>query len=179
MSRIPERTLSKLLRVVEVNSAEFVQAWLEHFGEISYYCWIQTIAAQQIKYDCEKGTVMSCRSFLVLWQMGFSLFLNVQVAVSQLPLDTLRYYRTTFQWVLCSERGKEERICWNVCTYTRKHFNGMPYPDCFRPAGSHRHSCDFVTDQRPVTVYNQCVSKKSWNETEAWWCNVCSFFLWK
>ena len=38
MSRIPERTLSKLLRVVEVNSAEFVQAWLEHFGEISYYC---------------------------------------------------------------------------------------------------------------------------------------------
>lgn len=38
MSRIPERTLSKLLRVVEANSAEFVQAWLEHFGEISYYC---------------------------------------------------------------------------------------------------------------------------------------------
>ena len=38
MSRIPERTLSKLLRVIEANSSEFIQAWLEHFGEISYYC---------------------------------------------------------------------------------------------------------------------------------------------
>ena len=38
MSRIPERTLSKLLRVIEANSSEFIQAWLEHFGEIRYYC---------------------------------------------------------------------------------------------------------------------------------------------
>ena len=37
-SRIPERILSKMLRVVEANSAEFTKAWTDHFGEISYYC---------------------------------------------------------------------------------------------------------------------------------------------
>ncbi len=37
-SRIPERILSKMLRVVEANSAEFTKAWKDHFGEISYYC---------------------------------------------------------------------------------------------------------------------------------------------
>ena len=37
-SRIPHRVLNKLLRVIEANSAEFVQAWKEHFGEIRYYC---------------------------------------------------------------------------------------------------------------------------------------------
>ena len=37
-SQIPERILSKMLRVVEANSAEFTQAWYDHFGEISYYC---------------------------------------------------------------------------------------------------------------------------------------------
>ena len=37
-SRIPERILSRMLRVVEANSAEFTQAWKDHFGEISYYC---------------------------------------------------------------------------------------------------------------------------------------------
>ena len=37
-SHIPNRILNRMLRVVEANSAEFVQAWLEHFGEISYYC---------------------------------------------------------------------------------------------------------------------------------------------
>lgn len=37
-SLIPDRVLHRLLRVVEANSAEFVRAWLEHFGEISYFC---------------------------------------------------------------------------------------------------------------------------------------------
>ena len=37
-SRIPERILSRMLRVVEANSAEFTQVWKNHFGEISYYC---------------------------------------------------------------------------------------------------------------------------------------------
>ena len=37
-SRIPDRVLSKMLRVVEANSAEFVNAWQDHFGEISFYC---------------------------------------------------------------------------------------------------------------------------------------------
>ncbi len=37
-SHIPDRVLNKLLRVIEANSAEFVQAWKEHFGEIRYYC---------------------------------------------------------------------------------------------------------------------------------------------
>ena len=37
-SHIPERILNRMLRVVEANSAEFVQAWKDHFGDISYYC---------------------------------------------------------------------------------------------------------------------------------------------
>lgn len=37
-SLIPERVLMRLMRVVEANSAEFVKAWREHFGEVSYYC---------------------------------------------------------------------------------------------------------------------------------------------
>ena len=37
-SRIPDRVLRKLLRLVEANSLEFVHAWQNHFGEISYYC---------------------------------------------------------------------------------------------------------------------------------------------
>ena len=37
-SRIPDRILGRMLRIIEANSGEFVQAWIEHFGEISYYC---------------------------------------------------------------------------------------------------------------------------------------------
>ena len=37
-SRIPDRILGRLLRIIEANSAEFVQAWKDHFGETSYYC---------------------------------------------------------------------------------------------------------------------------------------------
>ena len=37
-SHIPERILNRMLRIVEANSAEFVEAWKDHFGAISYYC---------------------------------------------------------------------------------------------------------------------------------------------
>lgn len=37
-SHIPERILRRLMRIIEANSAEFVQAWKEHFGEVRYYC---------------------------------------------------------------------------------------------------------------------------------------------
>lgn len=37
-SKIPNRILVRLLRVIEANSAEFAQAWLDHFGEQRYYC---------------------------------------------------------------------------------------------------------------------------------------------
>jgi hypothetical protein len=37
-SKIPERVLNRLLRIVEANKDEFVQAWLDHFREIRYYC---------------------------------------------------------------------------------------------------------------------------------------------
>ena len=37
-SKIPERVLNRLLRVVEANACEFVQAWREHFGEARYFC---------------------------------------------------------------------------------------------------------------------------------------------
>jgi len=37
-SKIPERVLNRLLRVVEANAEEFAQAWEEHCGEIRYYC---------------------------------------------------------------------------------------------------------------------------------------------
>ena len=37
-SKIPERVLNRLLRVVEANAEEFVREWHDHFGEIGYYC---------------------------------------------------------------------------------------------------------------------------------------------
>ncbi len=37
-SKIPERVLRKLLKVVEANSEIIIQAWKEQFDEISYYC---------------------------------------------------------------------------------------------------------------------------------------------
>lgn len=37
-SQIPEKTLRKLLRVIEANSEMIVEEWLAHFGEIRYYC---------------------------------------------------------------------------------------------------------------------------------------------
>ena len=37
-SKIPERVLSRLLRVVEANAGEFVDTWHEHFGETRFFC---------------------------------------------------------------------------------------------------------------------------------------------
>ena len=37
-SKIPERILRNLIKVIEANSKEIIDAWLEHFGEIRYYC---------------------------------------------------------------------------------------------------------------------------------------------
>lgn len=37
-SRIPPRLLDRMLRVIEANSADFIQAWLDHFRQIRYYC---------------------------------------------------------------------------------------------------------------------------------------------
>lgn len=37
-SKIPARILTKLMRVVEANSADIIKEWLNHFGEIKYFC---------------------------------------------------------------------------------------------------------------------------------------------
>lgn len=37
-SNIPERLLRRIARLIEANSEEIVAAWVEHFGELSYYC---------------------------------------------------------------------------------------------------------------------------------------------
>jgi len=37
-SRIPEKVLRNLLRVVEANSDDIVERWVEHFGEVQYFC---------------------------------------------------------------------------------------------------------------------------------------------
>lgn len=36
-SKIPDRILNRLLRIVEANSAAFQKEWQEHFGEIRFY----------------------------------------------------------------------------------------------------------------------------------------------
>ena len=37
-SQIPEAILRKLIRIIEANSSDIIDAWIEHFGEIRYYC---------------------------------------------------------------------------------------------------------------------------------------------
>ena len=37
-SHIPERILKRMMRIIEGNSSEIVAMWLEHFGELKYYC---------------------------------------------------------------------------------------------------------------------------------------------
>ena len=37
-AQIPERILNRLIRVVEINTAEIADLWLEHFGELRYFC---------------------------------------------------------------------------------------------------------------------------------------------
>lgn len=37
-SRIPERILRNIMRVIEARSAEVIAKWSGYFGEIKYYC---------------------------------------------------------------------------------------------------------------------------------------------
>ena len=37
-SRISQKTLNNLLRMIEANSSLIVSQWYSHFGEISYFC---------------------------------------------------------------------------------------------------------------------------------------------
>lgn len=36
-SRIPEKVLKKLMRIIEANSTDIIQRWLDCFGEIRYF----------------------------------------------------------------------------------------------------------------------------------------------
>ena len=36
-SKIPEKILRKLIRVIEANSADIIDEWLHHFGELRYF----------------------------------------------------------------------------------------------------------------------------------------------
>lgn len=38
MSRIPDRILRRIIRLVEANSREIEERWIEQFGEIRYFC---------------------------------------------------------------------------------------------------------------------------------------------
>lgn len=37
-SKIPQRILNRLIRVIEANSAAVIEKWLNYFGEIRYFC---------------------------------------------------------------------------------------------------------------------------------------------
>ncbi len=37
-SRIPERTLRNIIRIIEARSTEIITKWYEFFKEIDYYC---------------------------------------------------------------------------------------------------------------------------------------------
>ena len=37
-SRIPEHVLRRLMRMIEANSDQIISDWIEHFGEIRFYC---------------------------------------------------------------------------------------------------------------------------------------------
>lgn len=37
-SRIPTKVLKKMMRFIEANSASIIEKWMEHFGEIRYFC---------------------------------------------------------------------------------------------------------------------------------------------
>ena len=36
-SKIPEKILRKLIRVIEANSSDIIDEWLRHFGELRYF----------------------------------------------------------------------------------------------------------------------------------------------
>ena len=37
-SKIPERTLRNIMKIVEARSGEIIEKWIAYFGQISYYC---------------------------------------------------------------------------------------------------------------------------------------------
>ncbi len=37
-SKIPEKTLKNIMRMLEARSAEIIRKWLDYFGEIQYFC---------------------------------------------------------------------------------------------------------------------------------------------
>lgn len=37
-SRIPEKTLRNIMRIIEARSSEIIKKWCDYFGEIDYYC---------------------------------------------------------------------------------------------------------------------------------------------
>lgn len=37
-SKIPDKILRKLIRMVEANSGDIIKEWLNRFGEIRYFC---------------------------------------------------------------------------------------------------------------------------------------------
>ena len=37
-SKIPDKILRKLIRMVEANSGDIIEEWLNQFGEIRYFC---------------------------------------------------------------------------------------------------------------------------------------------
>ena len=37
-SNISDRVLRGLMKIIEANSTEIIDAWIKHFGEIRYYC---------------------------------------------------------------------------------------------------------------------------------------------
>ena len=37
-AQIPTRILRSIMRMIEANSSEIIEKWIEQFGEISYFC---------------------------------------------------------------------------------------------------------------------------------------------
>ena len=37
-SKIPERVLRNIMRIIEARSAEVIEKWIGFVGEVSYYC---------------------------------------------------------------------------------------------------------------------------------------------
>ena len=37
-SGIPDRTLRRLMKIIEANSKQIIDDWLMHFGELRYFC---------------------------------------------------------------------------------------------------------------------------------------------
>ncbi|MCR5330084.1 MAG: DUF4160 domain-containing protein [Lachnospiraceae bacterium] len=37
-SNIPDKVLRKIIRVIEGNSEYIIEKWIEHFGEVKYFC---------------------------------------------------------------------------------------------------------------------------------------------